>query len=204
MNPKATILVLLSLILNCSVLFAQFPRSGYNSSNSNWVFKTNIAGLAIGNINAAAETVINADYDFPMTIHTSVSYNSLKKYTGNTKLRHIALQPEFRMWMQSEAFTGFFAGVNLNYAYYNVGYISLSNSLKDNYYQGQLFGIGIAGGYQMSITDRIGAEASLGIGYANMKHDVYKKVLYNSTEQRAETYNYIGPNKFSISLVYRL
>ncbi|QQT24252.1 DUF3575 domain-containing protein [Sphingobacterium spiritivorum] len=203
MKPKASILVLLSLILNCSLLIAQFPKSRYNNSGGSWVFKSNIAGLAIGNINLAAETIINEDYDFPITVHTSVSYNSLKKYAGNTKLRHIALQPEFRMWMQGEAFEGFFAGANLNYANYNAGYISLSKSLKDNYYQGYLFGVGIAGGYQLTISDKIGAEASLGIGYANMKHDVYKKLKY-SEKLRSETYNYIGPNKFSISLVYRL
>ncbi|MGJ1364880.1 DUF3575 domain-containing protein [Sphingobacterium spiritivorum] len=203
MKSKITIFILFSLIINCNMLFAQFPRSGYNNSSSTWVFKTNVAGLAIGNINGAAETVVNAEYDFPMTVHTSVSYNSLKKYAGNTKLRHIAIQPEFRMWMQEEAFNGFFVGANLNYAYYNVGYISLSQSLKDNYYQGQLFGIGIAGGYQMTISDRIGAEASLGIGYANMNHDVYKKEKFNG-KLRSETYNYFGPNKFSISFVYKL
>ncbi|EFK59251.1 DUF3575 domain-containing protein [Sphingobacterium spiritivorum] len=203
MKAKVVLLILFSLITNCNTLFAQFSRSRYNSSSSGWVFKTNVAGLAIGNINAAAETVVNANYDFPMTVHTSVSYNSLKKYAGNTKLRHIALQPEFRMWMQGEAFNGFFAGANLNYAFYNVGYISLSNSLKDNYYQGQLFGIGIAGGYQMTISDKIGAEASLGVGYANMNHDVYKKEK-NSGKLRSERYNYFGPNKFSISFVYKL
>ncbi|KAF5281381.1 hypothetical protein FQR65_LT14719 [Abscondita terminalis] len=63
--------------------------------------------------------------------------------------------------------------------------------------------IGIAGGYQMTISDRIGAEASLGVGYASMNHDVYKKEK-NSGKLRSETYNYFGPNKFSISFVYKL
>lgn len=197
MKSKIGIFVLLSLVMNWNRLKAQI------SSGGEWAFKTNVAGLAIGNVNVAAETIINEGYDFPMSIHASVSYNALKRYAGDTKLRHIALQPEFRMWMQGEAFHGLFVGANLNYAYYNVGYVALSTQLKDNYYQGQLFGAGIAAGYQLAISDKIGIEGSFGIGYANMRHDVYKKYRYID-KPRFETHNYIGPNKFSISFVYRL
>lgn len=194
---KVVMFGVLCLMFNVKVLMAQYGGDG------GWAFKTNIAGLALGSVNVAGETIINASHDFPITIHASVSYNALKYYTGNSKLRHIAIQPEFRMWMQGEAFEGFFVGANLNYAYYNVGYIGLGNSLKDNYYQGQLYGVGVAGGYQLAITDQIGIEASLGVGYANMRHDVYKKKRYME-KPRFETRNYLGINKFSISFVFKL
>lgn len=191
------IAVVWCLVLNGKMLMAQ------HGGNGSWAFKTNILGLAIGSVNVAGETIISEASGFPMTIHASVSYNGLKYYTGNSKLRHIAIQPEFRVWLQEEAFQGLFVGANLNYAYYNVGYIGIGKSLRDNYYQGQLYGLGIAAGYQLDITDNIGIEASFGLGYANMRHDVYKKYRYIE-KPRFETRNYIGPNKFSISFVYKL
>jgi|GEM_PF-5604402 len=194
---RVAIAVVLCIVLNGKMLMAQ------HGGNGRWAFKTNIAGLAIGSVNVAGETIISEGNGLPMTIHASVSYNGLKYYTGNSKLRHIAIQPEFRIWLQEEAFQGLFVGANLNYAYYNVGYIGIGKSLKDNYYQGQLYGLGVAAGYQLDITDNIGVEASFGLGYANMRHDVYKKYRYTA-KPVFETRNYIGPNKFSISFVYKI
>lgn len=167
------------------------------------VIKTNLAGAALGNLNLAGEIGLNPDNTaHPLSLHVPVSYNPFT-YGGNAKLKHFAVQPELRLW-QGEAFSKFFVGLHAHYAYYNVGGISgINKKLKENRYQGSLFGMGLSGGYTHMINDQFGIESVLGLGYAFMNHDVHD-CQHCGSKIGAESKIYLGPTKFAISLVYKI
>lgn len=199
MNIKLISISLFLLLLNCTLIKAQNRYYG----GSSLAIKTNIAGLAIGNINVGGEFLIRPEiFNKSLTVNLPVSYNPFT-YRNNVKLKHIAFQPELRMWL-NQSFDGFFVGVHAHYAYYNVGGIStFSTPVKDRRYQGDLYGIGISGGYKHNLTNRISLEAVLGMGYARMDHDIYKCAKCG-TKLGAETNNYFGPTKATIAVVYMI
>lgn len=41
--------------------------------NGGWAFETNVTGLGLWCVNLVGETIINAGYGFPMSVHTSIS-----------------------------------------------------------------------------------------------------------------------------------
>jgi len=165
--------------------------------------KTNLAAVLLGNINVAGEFLVTPEFKtLPLTLHVPVSYNPFT-YRNNVKLKHIAFQPELRMWFD-QPFRGFFAGVHAHYAYYNIGGVSgFSKQLKTHRYQGNLLGMGISGGYKHMLNDRFGLEAALGAGYARMKYDEFRCAKCG-TKTGAGTKNYFGITKSAISIVYMI
>jgi hypothetical protein len=167
------------------------------------VIKTNLGAAALGNINLAGEIGLNSGSTaHPLTLHVPVSYNPFI-YGDNGKLKHFAVQPELRLW-QGGAFSKFFVGLHAHYAYYNVGGTSgINKKLKENRYQGNLFGMGLSGGYTYMINDKFGFETALGLGYAFMNHDIYD-CQHCSSKTGEENKIYFGPTKLAISLVYKI
>ena len=199
MKIKLISISLFLLLMNCSLIKAQSRYYG----GGNLVVKTNVAGLAIGNLNVAGEFLIKPEiFNKSLTVNIPVSYNPFT-YRNNVKLKHIAFQPELRMWF-NQPFTDFFVGVHAHYAYYNAGGVSaFSTPLKERRYQGSLYGMGISGGYKHSLNNRFSLEASLGIGYATMKHDIYRCAKCG-TRIGSEHKNYVGPTKATIAVVYQI
>lgn len=197
------------IILSCFLsLFFSMAVKGQKYHNPNYrdyhiAVKTNVASAFFGNLNIAGEVLVNPDFmGKALSLNVPVSYNPFT-YRNNVKLKHIAVQPELRMWLDAP-FRDFFVGIHAHYAYYNVGGKSgLSKSLKERRYQGNLFGMGISGGYKHMINDRFGLETALGIGYARMDHDVYRCAKCG-TRIGTEKHNYLGPTKAAISLVYMI
>ena len=157
----------------------------------------------LGNINLAGEIILNPDNtSHPLTLHVPVSYNPFN-YSGHAKLKHFATQPELRLW-QGVPFSKFFVGIHAHYAYYNVGGISgISKKLAENRYQGNLFGMGITGGYTKMINDKFGIETALGLGYAQMNHEIYGCQRCGA-KKGVENKSYVGLTKVAISLVYKV
>ena len=184
----------------CSTLLL-FTTTVMGQKKANHQFsaiKTNVVAASFGNINAAAEILITPNFKtIPLTLNLPVSYNP---FTGrnNEKLKHIAFQPELRMWLNPNI-SDFFIGLHAHYAYYNVGGV-LGSSKR---YQGNLYGAGVSGGYKYRLGNRFGLEASLGLGYARMDYEEFR-CSKCGTKTGENTKNYFGPTKAALSIVYAI
>lgn len=125
----------------------------------------------------------------------SGNYNPFT-YNDGKKLKHWLIQPELRYWT-CERFNGHFIGFHGHYAEYNVcKFFGL-----DCRYEGKLYGGGISYGYQWIIGKRWNLEATIGIGYAHLKHDKYECQDCGDFLGRIQK-NYFGPTKAGITFVY--
>lgn len=89
-----------------------------------------IASSEIGiksNLLYNATTTFNLGTEFRIasrwTLDFSANYNPWT-FSDNKKIKHIAIQPEFRYWI-CEPFNKHFIGIHGHYAYYNAGNIKL-------------------------------------------------------------------------------
>lgn len=156
----------------------------------------------------------NLLYDLTGTINLGVEVGLSKKWTldvsGNyngwmmgdeARWKHWMVQPEARYWL-CEKFNGHFFGVHAHYADYNVGGISfLGDNLKNNRFQGHLYGAGLTYGYQWVLSNRWSLEAALGLGWAHMKDDKYP-CTNCGTILGTESRDYFGVTKAALSIIY--
>lgn len=170
--------------------------------------KTNILGASSGSINLAGEFTLRRQRTFDdliISLNLPVSYNPFM-LGENKRMKHIAFQPEYRIRKQTSLGSGFI-GINAHYAYYNVGGIGLpfklAPALKDQRFQGQLYGMGLAGGYYFKFAESFGLETTLGAGYAYLNYDIYRCETCG-TKLGTEVKNYLGLTRAAISLVYTL
>ncbi|HEY1010939.1 MAG TPA: DUF3575 domain-containing protein [Daejeonella sp.] len=170
--------------------------------------KTNILGATSGSINLAGEFTLRRQRTFDdliLSLNLPVSYNPFT-FGESKRMKHIAFQPEYRIRKQTSLGSGFF-GINAHYAYYNVGGVSLpfklAPSLREQRFQGQLYGMGVTGGYYFKIGENIGFETTLGAGYAYLNYDVYRCETCGS-KLGTEEKNYVGLTRAGFSLVYTL
>lgn len=150
-----------------------------------------------------ATTTLNLGFEFGLsektTLDISGNYNPWK--FGKARWRHGLIQPEFRYWL-CEKFNGSFFGLHAHYAHYNVGGLKwFSDNMKNNRYQGNLYGAGISYGYQWILSDRWSLEATIGVGYARLIYDKYPCASCG-TRIKHDQRNYWGPTKAGISIIY--
>lgn len=148
-------------------------------------------------------TTLNLGFEFGLgkktTLDISGSYNPWK--FGDARWRLGLIQPEVRYWL-CERFNGSFFGLHAHYAHYNVGGLKwFSDNMKNNRYQGDLYGAGISYGYQWVLNDRWNIEATIGVGYARLKYDKYPCASCGTRIKRDHR-NYWGPTKAGISIIY--
>ncbi len=161
--------------------------------------KTNVLYDVSTTFNMGAEFKIASRW----TLDVSANYNPWT-FSGNRKLKHIGLQPEFRYWI-CEPYNKHFLGIHGHYYYYNAGNIKLPFELYpslDKYrYQGWLTGVGFSYGYQWYLSTRWNLEANFGFGYAYGRYHRYECHTcgeYIATEHK----HYFGPTKMALSLIY--
>lgn len=149
-----------------------------------------------------ATTTINAGFEFGLgmktTLDISGNYNPWK--FNDYRLKHWLIQPEFRYWF-CERFNGHFLGIHGHYAEYNVGGLFFNDNMKDNRYQGHLYGGGISYGYQWILNNRWNLELTLGVGYARLSQDKYP-IADCGDKIKSEHRNYWGPTKAGVTIVY--
>lgn len=169
------------------------------NDSTSYVLKTNILGWATTSMNLAGEIRLDEKY----TLNLALSYNPFV-FGGNRQWRHILVQPEARWWTD-RAFNGHFFGVHLLYSHYNAGNVNLPfglwKGLETYRYQGDLFGGGIAYGYQWRLSDRWRMEASVGIGYAYTnykKYECHKCGPFIGEEGKS----FVMPSKAALSVIY--
>lgn len=125
------------------------------------------------------------------------------------KWKHWLAQPEARYWF-CRSFTGHFVGLHVLGGEYNVGNINLGSNifginleaLRHKRYQGWAVGAGIAYGYAWPIARHWNIEAEIGVGYVYTRHDVYPCADCGTQIAKDKHYNYVGPTKAALNIVY--
>lgn len=155
--------------------------------------KTNIVYDACALLNLAVE----------MQVHKKITVElplvcSLWDLESKHGVRTVALQPEARWWMGSEAGRGHFIGLHAHVAWFNVKW-------NDDRYQDTdrpLLGAGLSYGYKLPLSEHWGAEFNVGLGYANMKYNTYYNID-NGALLDTRVRHYWGVTRIGASLVYR-
>ena len=73
--------------------------------------------------------------------------------------------------------------------------------LKDERYQGYLYGAGISWGYQWVLSPRWNFEMSVGGGYARVHYEKFPCTTCGN-KLSEDDYNYFGVTKAALSLIY--
>ncbi len=122
------------------------------------------------------------------------------------RLDHLFVKADYRYWLSS-AFDGHFVSGGLFFARYRAGDFNFLRILDKGYdHFGHLFGVGFSYGYLWRWADRWGAEFSLGLGVASLRHD--KGIIMSSTDGFTvanpvrEKKMYVGPTGAAVKLVF--
>lgn len=159
--------------------------------------KTNIIGWTTLSPNIGGEISLSRQW----SLDANFSYHPWK-LSATTSLRHWLLSPELRWWY-CRSFEGSFWGVHLLAGQFNVRALPLTGMPKDYEYAGFLIGGGVSYGYHLPLSARWGMEFTVGVGYAWIDYDKYE--CKQCREKIAEgQYNYFGPTRLGISLIYFL
>lgn len=157
-----------------------------------------------------ATTTPNLGMEFPLGARHSgqvfFGLNPWKQGDGNhSSLRHWMVMPEWRYWF-CQRYNGWFLGVHALGGQYNANAVDLPfgllPSLADHRYKGWYVGGGVAMGYQWALSRHWALEAELGVGYIYSPNDKY--CANCNTKLRHKDYNYVGPTKAALSIVYFL
>ena len=159
--------------------------------------KTNALYWATATPNVAVEFGLGSK----TTLDVAGGYNWFD-FKENKKLKHYLIQPEIRHWF-CERFAGTFVGFHLHGGEFNVNKIGPFTTLKENRYEGYFYGAGIAIGHSWILSNRFSFEAELGVGYARIEYDKFGCETC-APKVSSGSYNYVGPTRLSVSLVYNL
>lgn len=180
-------------------LFSLLALLSLPVSGQEFAVKSNLLYDATTTINLGAEFGLSEKW----TLDISGNYNPWIFGSEEPKMRikHWMVQPEARYWL-CEKFNGSFFGLHLHYADYNVGGVKfLGENIKNNRYQGFLYGAGIGYGYQWILNNRWSLEAEIGAGWARMHYDKYP-CAECGTKIKSDVKDYFGVTKAAISFIY--
>lgn len=143
-------------------------------SAAGWVrhlyLKTNIPAWAMLWSNIAVELDLAPHWSFTLPVY----YSGLNYFTGHTKFRTLAFQPEFRWWPRKDN-AGFFAGAHFGLGWYNVAFGG-EYRYQDHLRHTPAVGGGLAAGYRFHFcrNRRWQMEASLGFGVYRLDYDMFQ------------------------------
>lgn len=170
------------------------PPVSTQKRNAIFAIKTNL----LYDLTASISWGIELGLGNRTSLEISGSYNPWT-FSGNRKMKHWLIQPEFRYWICSR-FSGHFWGVHAHYAQYNWGNIS---PLRNRRYEGRLLGGGISYGYRWIVGKQWGLEAEIGAGYAYLKYDKFRCEKCGDKLNSADKH-YFGPTKMAINLIWMI
>lgn len=194
---------------NRSAMFARFFLlaafvCAYNINDARaqqLAVKSNLLYDATATINLGGELVVGKK----QSIDLSGNLN-LWQFSGNKKMKHWMLQPEWRYWF-CQPFMRSFIGVEVHTGQFNFGKmlpfgISVARTALSKYrYEGWAVGAGITYGYQWILGRRWNLEASIGLGYTYL--DYNQANCDHCGQELGDGQNhYFGPTKAAISLIY--
>lgn len=173
------------------------------------VVKSNLLYDATATLNVGAEVGLSKR----TTLDVSYNLHAWEPFASSQKMKHWAVQPEFRYWF-CERFMGHFMGLHVHGGQFNWGGMlpfpgengKMFGSLGTDYfvnhrYEGWFAGAGLAYGYHWILSPRWTIEASLGLGYAYLNYDKFKCATC-APRIGQENKHYVGPTKLALSLVY--
>jgi len=205
---KTVLLIILFAVVSTAALAQPYRsrtllRSVYGGKKHTlpvFALKTNLLYDALTNINLGFEVRLGDR----MSLDVPLNYNPWV-FSENMRFNNILIQPELRYWL-AEPFNGHYFGFHLHFAHYNTGKITAPFGLwkewQTNRYQGDLWGIGLAYGYQWILSQRWNIETTVGFGYFHAQYDRFDCPTCGDRTGRGLTNNYFGPTKAGISLIY--
>lgn len=186
-------------ILSLSGLWGVFLFFSPISLNAQVSLKTNLLYWATTTPNIGIEAAVAPKH----TVQLFYGLNPWK-FSGEKKIRHWVLQPEYRYWF-CERFNGWFLGAHLMGGEFNAGEVKLPlgifPALQRNRYEGWFAGGGITAGYQWMLSRHWNIEASLGVGYNYIQYDRFGCGYCGELLESGHTH-YVGPTKAAISILY--
>lgn len=183
-----------------AIAYAQEPIEAEKTVPYNWNIKTNILYDATTTFNLGGEVRLT-DHS---SLDLSANYNPWT-FKNNRKWKHIMVQPEYRRWFK-ETYVGDFVGVHLLYAFYNIGNLPseiFSDHMRDNRFEGWAAGIGVSYGYRWRLSDRMGLEAEIGVGYVYTEYDRFD-CAWCGEFIASEKKHFFMPTKAAVNLIYNL
>ncbi|MCC8186472.1 MAG: DUF3575 domain-containing protein [Bacteroides sp.] len=160
------------------------------------------------NLIADFTTTFNLATEFGLGSKTTLDlYANYNPWTfdNGKKFKHFLFQPEVRHWF-CDKFNGHFVGLHGHVGVFNVGGVKMPfgmwNKLRDNRYEGNFYGGGVSYGYQWILGKHWNLEANIGVGYAYIRYDQYECGNCGERIAKGRSYNYFGPTKAAISLMY--
>lgn len=172
-------LILFLFALSAPVLHAQF-----------YSVKTNLLGLATGNINVEGAVSIHRNW----SLHLPVTYNPFI-YSNEKRMQHVTLLPGARYWFL-ESFSRHFLGFQAICSRFHVG------GLWDKFrYDGQGYGAGLSYGYAKLLSRRLNFEFEAGLGLVYGDYTKYECKRCGLPIQK-ERKPHLIPTRLGLSLVY--
>ncbi len=172
----------LCLSLGCGKTYAQF-------------YSVSVDGVAL------ATTTFNVEGSMALhnkwSLHLPVQYNPWT-FSGNKKIKQIAIQPGIRYWFGDSYSPGWFIGLNAVVDRYNRGGFLGSRHRRD----GWGYGPGISGGYVIPLHRRWNIEFEAGVSAIWSRYDKYRCETCGEKLEDGATGWFIQPGKAAVKLVF--
>jgi len=175
------------------------------SAQNTWAIKTNLLHDATLSPNVAVEYAFAPQW----SAEASLSVNSWRSW-GGSRLQHLLLQPEVKYWF-CEKYNGFFVsglvmggmatlGNFWDFSQLNPKSPDLRNFLLKD---ALALSVGVGGGYDFILNRHWNLEVEGAIGYMYARGDEYDdSVTPADLLLKGSEFDYIGPVKLAVSIVY--
>ena len=191
---KIRLILILALVLQTGVLGAQ----------NTWALKTNLLHDATLSVNLAGEYAFAPQWSAEL----SASVNAWRSW-GGSRIQHVLLQPEIKYWT-CERYSGWFLCGNLLGGTATLGNFwdfskvtPRSPDLRNYLLKDALvLGVGVGGGYDFILSRHWNLEVEGAIGYMYARGDEYDDVTPQELLLKGSEFDYIGPTKLAVSIVY--
>jgi len=180
-------ITLFSLLLLCICTFA---------NAQSWAVRGNLLEYGQGSAGAGIEARLGSYASISMD-----AYYNPWEFSKKAKVKHFMVQPEIKWWT-SIPFAGSFLGLYAQLVEFNVGGIGLVG-LNEGRVEGYMYGGGISYGYQWVLGNRLNIEANVGIGYSKIMYSKYRCERCGDYIGEGD-FNFIGPAKLGVTIVYLL
>jgi hypothetical protein len=192
-------------LLCAGAVFSQEKQDVQSDFKSpKWVVKTNTLYWLTTTPNLSVETPLSDR----LSLDISANFNPWK-FGERARFQIYSIQPEVRYWFD-KPMKGHFIGGHAHYVYANVGLIDATiigtplnfrlSFLPHFRKQGSIYGVGAVYGYSWCLGSKWYLEGVASLGYAHLEYSTYNKDGYKLDVY--DRYNYVGPTKLAINLVY--
>lgn len=159
--------------------------------------KSNLLYWATTTPNIAMEVSLSKRF----SLDVSGGYNPWL-FSQHVSFRHWLVQPEIRYW-PCRVFEGHFWGIHGLGGRFNLQALPFFQMPHEYSYEGRFYGGGLAYGFHFPLGSKFGLELTVGAGYVRIEYDKYK-CLECREKVAMGNYNYFGPTRLGVSVIYML